>query len=164
MKTLYIVRHAKSSWSDAELSDFERPLNDRGKKAAPFIGELMARNGFEPYVIFSSPAMRAKTTAQLIKKAGKFDAEIRYEDRIYEASAHTLRQVVAETDDAYESAMLVGHNPGIEGFIRYLTGSLEPMPTAALAVIDLPVSSWDLISDGRGELKKIFRPKEEMSA
>lgn len=162
MKTLFILRHAKSSWADPEMSDFERPLNERGKKAAPFMGELMVENGFEPYVILSSPAMRAKATAQLLKDAAKFDAEIRYEHRIYEASPHTLNQVVSETDNAYPSAMLVGHNPGIEGFIRYLTGNLEPMPTAALAVIDLEIDSWDLINDGRGELKRIFRPREEM--
>jgi len=162
MKTLYILRHAKSSWDDPEMSDFERPLNDRGKKTAPFIGELMAKNGLEPDIILSSPAMRAKATAQMVKRAAKIDAEIRYEDRIYEASPHTLSQVVSETDNAYRSVMLVGHNPGIEGFIRYLTGNLEPMPTAALAVISLQIDSWDLINDGRGELKRIFRPREEM--
>lgn len=145
-----------------EMSDFERPLNERGKKTAPFMGELMAEKGLEPYVILSSPAKRAKATAQLVKKAAKFDAEIRYEDRIYEASPRALSEVVSETDDAYRSIMLVGHNPGIEGFIRYLTGKLEPMPTAALAVIDLNIAGWNLINEGCGELKKIFRPKDEM--
>lgn len=162
MKTLYILRHAKSSWDDMEMSDFDRPLNERGRKAAPFMGELMAEKGLEPYVILSSPAKRAKSTAQMVKSAGKFDAEIWYEDRIYEASPRALSEVVSETDDAYKSLMVVGHNPGIEGFIRYLTGKLEPMPTAALAVIDLNIDSWDLINEGRGELKKIFRPKDEM--
>lgn len=162
MKTLFLLRHAKSSWSEPNLSDFDRPLNERGHRSAPFIGELMQINGFEPYVIMSSPALRATTTAELVKKAGKLAAEIRYEHRIYEASPHTLSQVVSETDDAYASALLVGHNPGIEGFIRYLTGNLEPMPTAALAVIDLKIESWLAISDGVGKLERIFRPKEGM--
>jgi len=162
MKTLFIVRHAKSSWAEADLSDFDRPLNERGNKAAPFMGELMAENGFQPYIILSSPAMRAKTTAQLIKKAAKFDAEIRYEHRIYEASPHGLRQIVAEIDDAYPTALLVGHNPGTEGFIRYLTGHLETMPTAALAVIELKIDNWNAINDGSGVLKKVYRPREEM--
>lgn len=162
MKTLFILRHAKSSWSEPDLADFERPLNDRGIKAAPFMGELMAREGFEPYAILSSPAVRAKATAQLVKNAGKLDAEIRYEHRIYEASPHSLRQVVSEIDDAYASAMLVGHNPGIEGFIRYLTGNLEPMPTAALAVINLQINEWKAIDDGCGELQKVYKPKDEM--
>ncbi len=162
MKTLFIVRHAKSSWAAADLADFERPLNDRGIKAAPFMGELMVKHGFQPYVILSSPAIRAKSTALLLKKAAQFEAEIRYEHRIYEASPNSLRQVVTEIDNAYNSALLVGHNPGIEGFIRYLTGQSEAIPTAALAVIDLNVGSWDTIGDGCGDLKRIFRPREEM--
>lgn len=162
MKTLYVLRHAKSSWDDPAMSDFERPLNERGKKAAPFMGELMAKEGFEPYLIMSSPAARAKATAELVKKAGDLDAEIRYEHRIYEASPQTLRQIVSETDDAYPSVLVVGHNPGIEGFIRYLTGQLQPIPTATLAVIDLNVDSWFNINEGRSELQRIYRPKEEM--
>ena len=162
MKTLYILRHAKSSWDDSTLSDFERPLNERGLQTAPFMGELMARNALEPYVILSSPAVRAKKTAELVKKAGKFDAEIRFEHRIYEASPQTMRQVVSELDDAYPSALLVGHNPGIEGFIRFLTGELESIPTAALAIIDLATDNWDLIDEGRGKLAHVYRPKVEI--
>ncbi len=162
MKTLFLLRHAKSSWSEPDLADFERPLNGRGKKAAPFMGELMEQNGFVPQIILSSPAMRAKTTAELVRKAGNLIAEILFEHRIYESSPHTLSHVVSVTDDAYDSAMLVGHNPGIEGFIRFLTGDIELMPTAALAVIDLNIDSWSSINDGVGKLNKIFRPKEEM--
>ncbi len=161
MKTLFILRHAKSSWAEADMSDFERPLNERGEKAAAFMGELMSRKGYEPYVILSSPAVRAKSTSEIVKKSGKLDGELRFEHRIYEASPQTLRQAVSDLDDAYASALLVGHNPGIEGFIRYLTGDLEPIPTAALAVIDLDIDTWLAVSEDRGELKKIYRPKEE---
>ncbi|MEO6051216.1 MAG: histidine phosphatase family protein, partial [Pyrinomonadaceae bacterium] len=164
MKTLFILRHAKSSWSEPDLSDFERPLNERGLRAAPFMGELMGKNGFQPSVILSSPAVRAKQTAQLVKKSGNLDADIRFEHRIYEASPQSLRQVVSEIDDSYESAMLVGHNPGIEGFISFLTGSLEPMPTAALAMIELNVGKWNVIDDGCGESQNIFRPKNLTSS
>ncbi len=160
MKKLFIMRHAKSSWEDAALTDFERPLNDRGQRAAPFMGELMARKGFARSIILSSPAVRAKTTAQLVKESGKLDAEIRFEHRIYEASPHALSQVVSEIDDAHRSAMLVGHNPGIEGFIRFLTGQIEPMPTAAFAVIELEIDNWNAISDGCGKLQGIYRPKD----
>lgn len=162
MKTLFILRHAKSSWDDTDLADFDRPLNYRGRKAAPFMGELVARNGFEPAVILSSPAVRAKETALLVKDSGRLSGEMRFDDRIYEASPPGLRQVVSEIDDVYNSAMLVGHNPGIEGFIRYLTGDLQPMPTAALAVIDLRIEKWKEIDDGCGELRAIYRPKDEM--
>ncbi len=160
MKTLYILRHAKSSWAETDRSDLDRQLNDRGRRAAPFMGRLMAREGFHPYLILSSPAKRARETAELVKIAGALDAEIRFEHRIYEASPQALRQVAAEIDDAYPSALVVGHNPGIEGFIRFLTGQLEPMPTAALAVVDLDIDSWDLLGEGRGSLRVIFRPKE----
>ncbi|HQZ96992.1 MAG TPA: histidine phosphatase family protein [Pyrinomonadaceae bacterium] len=163
MKTLFILRHAKSSWADAEMSDFERPLNDRGLKVAAFMGELMADKGLEPYLILSSPAVRARTTAEIVKRSGKLDAEIRYEHRIYEASPQTLRQTISEIDGAYRSVLLVGHNPGIEGLIRFLTGEIEPVPTAALAVIDLNLDEWPYIDEGRGTLRKLYRPKEEMS-
>lgn len=162
MKTLFVLRHAKSSWSEPDLADFERPLNVRGLEAAPFMGELMGDNGFQPSVILSSPALRATQTAVLIKESGKLDAEIGFEHRIYEASPQGLRQVVSELNDSAASAMLVGHNPGIEGFIRFLTGNLEPMPTAALAVIELGIENWNATSDGCGQLKNVFRPKDEM--
>ncbi len=162
MKTLLILRHAKSSWDDASLSDFERPLNARGLKAALFVGGLMRRRELIPETILSSPAMRARTTAELVQQAGAFDAEIKFDHDIYEASPGNLRQAVAAIDDEFTTALLVGHNPGIEGFIRYLTGKLEPMPTAALAVIELEVDRWTEVDDGCGELKDLIRPRDEM--
>src|SRR5687768_12800804 len=119
MKTLFLLRHAKSSWDDATLADFDRPLNGRGERAAPFMGELMARHGFQPSVILSSPAARARKTALLVKDAGNLRAEIGFEHRIYEASPHGLRTVTSELDETHTSAMLVGHNPGMEGFVRF---------------------------------------------
>lgn len=163
MKTLLILRHAKSSWDDAILSDFERPLNARGLRAAPFMGALMRRRELIPDTILSSPAMRARHTAELVQHAGAFDAEITFIDDIYEASPGNLRHAVAAIDDEFTTALLVGHNPGIEGFIRYLTGKLEPMPTAALAVVELQINSWNEIDDGSGELKAVIRPRDEMS-
>lgn len=160
MRTLYLLRHAKSSWDDQSQTDFERPLNQRGMIAAPFMGKLMAKKSFTPSVIISSPAMRAKTTARLVKDAGQFSAEIIFEKSIYEAGPNALRQVVSEISDDHTSALLVGHNPGIESFIQYLTGQLEPMPTAALAVIELEIDKWDEINDGCGKLLSVYRPKE----
>ena len=162
MKTLFVMRHAKSSWDDASLADFDRPLNGRGERNAPVMGELMQRKGLEPDLILSSPAERAKQTAIAAKKAGGFDATIAYDERIYEASPTTLRKVASEINDSHSSAMLVGHNPGMEGFIRYLTGENERMPTAALAVIDLDVETWGEIDDGCGRLRKLVRPRDEM--
>ena len=161
MKTLFVLRHAKSSWDDSSLADYDRPLNDRGKTAAPFMGRIMAKRDLVPAVIYSSPAVRARETASLAKKAGKLDAEIRFEERIYEASPQTLKQVVEGIDDEFRSAMIVGHNPGMEGFIRLLTGKLESMPTAALAIIDLDIARWEDVGSEQGMLRQIIRPKDE---
>ena len=104
--------------------------------------------------------MRAKTTARLVKDAGGFSEEIVFEKSIYEASPNNLREIVSKLSEDHGSALLVGHNPGIEGFIRYLTGLLEPMPTAALAVIELENERWEEVNDNCGKLLAVYRPKE----
>ncbi len=164
MKTLYLLRHAKSSWTDNSLADFDRPLNARGLNAAPFMGEIMAKRGVFPDIIISSPAKRAMQTAVLVKEASGSNASILYDERIYEASTQTLKLVISQIDDKVESAMIVGHNPGIEGFINYLTGILETMPTTALAVIVLNIDSWSEAAAICGNLEFIVRPNEEMKA
>jgi phosphohistidine phosphatase len=164
MKTLFVMRHAKSSWADTDLADFDRPLNDRGHRDAPFMGNVMRENGYATEIILSSPALRARETARLAKEGGDLAAEIVFDDRIYEASPQTLKQVVSEVDDKNASVMLIGHNPGIEGFIRLLTGTLEPMPTAALAVIELMPASWSGVAANSGRLVKVIRPKDELKS
>jgi len=163
MKTLYLLRHAKSSWDDHSLSDFERPLNARGLKAAPFIGLLMKENGLTPEAIVSSPAERAKQTAELVREAAGFEPEISFNERIYEATVGTLVSIIVGIDNSNDSVLIVGHNPGAEGLVYYLTGEIAPMPTAALAVIKLDIDNWAEISDGRGRLQRVFRPRDEMS-
>ena len=127
-RTLFLVRHAKSSWLNPQLADFERPLNDRGLSNAPFMGEFMRKQKLIPGVIVSSPAARARHTAELFKEGGHFDAEIIFEPKIYEASTNTLRELVSNFSDAFKSVMLVGHNPGMEGFVRFVSGRSESMP------------------------------------
>ncbi|HMJ07381.1 MAG TPA: histidine phosphatase family protein [Pyrinomonadaceae bacterium] len=162
MKRLYLLRHAKSSWSEPELADFERPLNQRGLNAAPFIGKLIAARQMVPDLTVSSPACRAAETARLVHEASSAPGEIEFVDRIYEASPQTLLQVTAGLNDKAGSAMIVGHNPGMEGFLRLLTGRSEAMPTAALAIIDLAVRNWSDIKPGCGTLIEVVRPKEHM--
>ena len=164
MKILFLLRHAKSSWDNASLADFDRPLNERGNNTAPFMGEVMTRREYTPSIVISSPANRAASTAKLVKESAGFNSDIRYDDRVYEASPNSLRQVASEIDDVLESAMLVGHNPGMEGFIRYLTGEIEAMPTAALAVIELNIDSWSEINADTGKLAELIRPKDEMKS
>lgn len=160
MKTLYILRHAKSDWSDAGLSDFERPLNKRGQAAAPLMGEAMKNRGFQPATIISSPAARARQTAELIRQSAELTSAINFDSRIYEAGSLTLLQVASEIDEAHDSAIIVGHNPGLEGLIKMLTGELQPMPTAALAVVDLDIERWSRITSANGKLRDLIRPKE----
>lgn len=162
MKRLLIFRHAKSSWTDPNLSDFERPLNERGLRTAPFMGKLIVERGLSPAAIVSSPAKRARQTAELVVNEIGVETNLSFDDRIYEASPNALRIVVSETISDLTSVMIVGHNPGIEGFIRHLTGKIESMPTAALAVIDLNIESWKEINHDTGSLITIIRPKEEM--
>lgn len=161
MKTLFLMRHAKSNWNDANLSDFQRPLNERGLKAAPLIGKIMFDRRIKPDLIISSPAERAKQTAMLVKEAAQIDGEIQFEKRIYEASVSTLMKILAETGEAVKSVMLIGHNPGFEGLLNVLTGAAQPMPTAALAVIDLNINNWGEITPNCGTLRVLIRPKDE---
>ena len=160
MKRLLILRHAKSSWDNPGLSDFERPLNDRGKRAAPFMGGVIKRRGFEPDLIRSSPAVRARETARLVKEFSGSTADIEHDNRIYEASSKTLIKVVSEADNRFNAVMIVGHNPGMEGLVHALTGKSERMPTAAVAVIDLDISDWSEVLDASGKLRELMRPKD----
>jgi Phosphohistidine phosphatase SixA len=161
MKRLLLMRHAKSSWDDSDLADFDRPLNDRGEAAAPFMGELIAGRGLAPEEIVSSPAKRALQTATLVKESGGIEAPIRLDERIYEAGAQTLKQVASEFRDELDIMMMIGHNPGFEGFVSFLTGKQESMPTAALAVIDLDIDKWSDVKNGEGDLIEVIRPKEQ---
>jgi phosphohistidine phosphatase len=156
------MRHAKSSWENPTWSDFERPLNQRGLKAAPFMGSLIYRENLQPALIISSPAKRAKQTAVLVKETAQIGKPIKFEDKIYEASANTLLYLASEFADDFETILLVGHNPGMEDFIRLLTGNYCRMPTAALAKILLNLESWKEIRMNCGFLETVFRPRDLM--
>lgn len=162
MKKLFILRHAKSSWDNSDLSDFERPLNEHGLKTAPFMGEVLRKNNINPDLILSSPAKRAKQTAILVKESGKLESSILYEERVYEAGALQLFHLIEEISDEFDSLLLVGHNPGLEGLIRVLTDEAQTMPTAALAIINLEISRWNELQANCGFLQAVIRPKEEL--
>src|SRR5215213_73702 len=164
MKTLLILRHAKSSWDDPDLADFDRPLNHRGLQTAQFIGNLMREKNLRVDFVSSSPAKRAKQTATLVKEAAGFSAEIGYDDRIYGASPISLLHILAEMGDEFDSILLVGHNPGLEGLIKVLTGGILSMPTAALAEINLKIDFWSNIAAATGKVNFVVRPKDEMEA
>jgi phosphohistidine phosphatase len=162
MKTLFVLRHAKSNWDNPDLSDFERPLNSRGLDAARFIGGLIYERKLAPQIIISSPAKRAKQTAVLVKELAEISKPIVFDERIYEASPRTLFNLIREFDEKHESVLLVGHNPGFEDLVRMLTGKTVSMPTAALAKINLDIESWHELDAASNELEFLIRPKEEM--
>lgn len=160
MKTIHLLRHAKSSWKDPGQTDFERPLNGRGREAAPLVGQFMLKQKIRPELILSSPAERARQTAALVIQSAKLNAELRFDERIYEASAARLLEVVSQIDETVGVALLVGHNPGMEDLLRVLTGESQTMPTAALARILLDVEKWSKVREGTGRLEWLVRAKE----
>ena len=160
MKTLLLLRHAKSSWNDSSARDFDRPLNKRGMKAAPLIGRYMRKRKVMPDAVISSPAVRARLTAELVVDAAGIDVEVRLNERIYEASTDQLMGVVSEIEERASVVLLVGHNFGIEQFLERLTGEVHRMPTAALAQISLELEEWSEVRDRSGILDWIIKPKE----
>ncbi len=161
MKTLLLMRHAKSSWKDTELSDIDRPLNKRGKKDAPFMGAVLKEKELVPQLILSSTAVRARQTVELMAAACNFSGEIRYLDSFYLAEPAAYLRGLAETPDSLERVMVIGHNPGLEGLLQILSGRIEALPTGTIAFLSLPVNTWgDLHEDTEGELLELLIPHE----
>lgn len=160
MKSLLLLRHAKSSWKDVSLSDFDRPLNDRGRKAAQLIGKELAKHKPPIDLIVSSPAVRARQTVERVMRAGMLTPEVRFDQRIYEASAVRLLEVASQFDDEKKCVLLVGHNPGLEDLLALLTGNIQHMPTCGLAVLSLNFKKWEKILSGKVELTEFVKPKE----
>lgn len=160
MKRLFLLRHAKSSWTDPSLADFDRPVNERGVDELQFIGNYVRDSGIAIGSIISSPAKRAISTAVDIREAAGLESEVQVDEHIYEASPLALLRVVSGLSSEAESVLIVGHNPGLEGFIRLLTGATHPMPTAALADISFEIDDWVQITAGSGKLNGIVRPPE----
>ncbi|HEY0763370.1 MAG TPA: histidine phosphatase family protein [Pyrinomonadaceae bacterium] len=160
MKTLFLLRHAKSSWKDDTLADFERPLNRRGKHAAETIGHYFKTSAIVPELILCSPAERTRQTVELLLKHARWSTEVRYDQRIYEASAQRLVEVVSQIDNDRKVAMLVGHNPGLEDLLLLFTGNTEVMPTGAIAKLMLKTTKWATALEKRATLDWIVRPKD----
>jgi phosphohistidine phosphatase len=162
MKTLYLVRHAKSSWKYPNLDDFERPLNKRGRKNAPFMGEILKKLKVAPDLIISSPANRAATTARIIAANINYPLEnIQYSETIYEFSQGALIQVVKYIDDDVSKAMVVGHNPALNDLANYFGDRpISNIPTAGIYCLDLNIASWTRIRENCGQFKFFEFPKK----
>ena len=161
IKTLLILRHAKSSWADQALDDHGRPLNARGERDAPRMGALVREERLSPELVISSDALRARQTSEAMAAAAGYTEEIILDPRLYHASVGDIVEVLRSVASDTNTVMIVGHNPGLEQLIAQLTGEHEDFPTAALARVVLPVDRWsDLRTTTRGTLVGLWRPKE----
>lgn len=142
MKQLLILRHAKSSWIDPELSDFDRPLNERGRRAAPLMGNWIAKQNLQPEIVFCSLAARAQETFQLVSETTEWDTQVIHSEDLYLAPAHTYVEYLTQLPEHINSALVIGHNPGMEELVYGQCGEFHSMPTCALAVIEYNIHSW----------------------
>lgn len=169
VKLLALFRHAKSSWDDTGLRDFDRPLNARGREGAALMGRHIVNHGIRWEHILASPAARVKETlAAAIEAAGRSPA-ITWDERIYMAGPTTLLEVVRETPEDYASLVLAGHNPGLQELLFELVGDADdPLldeiagkyPTAAFAVLELDIDQWEQIRPASGKLVHFARPRD----
>lgn len=159
MKTLLLLRHAKSSRDDPEMADHDRPLNERGKKAAKEAGRFLRDEELVPDLIVSSTALRARKTAQKAAKQCDYARAIELEEQLYLASAGAHYKVVRKIEPSCKRLLIVGHNPGISDFLNQLVSGEDAMPTACLALVQLPIKEWsDLTERTRGKLVTFWRP------
>jgi phosphohistidine phosphatase len=143
MKTLYLVRHAKSSWKDTSINDTDRPLNKRGKKDAPFMAKLLAKTNEKPERFISSPAVRAYTTAMIIAEGLNPGIEVIKEPLLYLADKNTMLSVIRKIENTFCSLMLFAHNPGITTLSNYLSGSdLVNIPTCGIVKLKFKYDNW----------------------
>jgi phosphohistidine phosphatase len=161
MKTLLILRHAKSSWAEPTLADHDRPLNHRGRRDAPRMGRLIKHEGLVPDLIVSSTALRAHTTATEVANACGYGGEIEQTEFLYHAYPDDYIQFLCGVPDEHDSVMVVGHNPCLEDLVEALSGEHQTMPTATLAHLVLEIDCWsELTLRVSGRLRNIWRPKE----
>ena len=160
MKTLYIVRHAKSSWDNPELSDFDRPLNGRGKRDAPEMGKRLKLRGIKPKIIISSPAKRAFTTAKKIASEIDFSLKsIITDKRLYHAGYAQICNVINEVD-AEDSLMIFGHNPGFTDFVnRICNARIDNLPTCGIVSVNFEMEDWSRIQTTTGNFVFFDYPK-----
>ena len=161
MKTILLLRHAKSSWKDAGQTDHARPLNKRGLRDAPRMGRLIAEQNLTPNLIVSSSAVRAMHTAKAVAEAIDGLTPLVEEDELYLASPRAYIDTARYLEESFQRILFVGHNPGISELLNALTGCDTVMPTAALAQIELPINQWNRLSrQTEGRLVALWRPKE----
>jgi phosphohistidine phosphatase len=168
MLTLSLLRHAKSSWDNPGLQDFDRPLNDRGREAAPRMGSFMAKNGIVPELVICSPSVRTRQTLELVLPHLSPSPNVVYDDTVYHGSAATMLKRIRAVEANTGHIMIVAHDPGVRSLAMDLAGSGDPellqalaakFPTTGLAVIDFDAQAWSKVRRGAGRLRIFMTPK-----
>ena len=160
MKTLLLMRHAKSSWKDEHLSDHERPLKKRGRKDAKNMAKIIQKNDLVPDLILCSPAARAVETVEVIAETLGYKNEIVYSDALYMGEPSDFVEALKTVDKHMEKVMIVAHNPGLEAYLQIIDGEIESLPTAALGYLVLGIDKWkDLSFETMGDMIGYWTPK-----
>jgi len=162
MKTLFLVRHAKSDWNDYEFNDFERPLNQKGLRNAPMMAQRLKLLNITPEKILASPALRAINTAQIFAEFLDFPTQkISKVPDLYQADQKTFLKIINELPNEAQTVMIFGHNPTITDMIDYLADhKISKLPTTGIAMIAFDLEDWKLVSRNTGELKMLDYPKK----
>lgn len=170
MRRLYLLRHAKSSWADPGLADFDRPLNRRGQEAAPRMGKYMREEALEPDLVLCSAARRAQETWELVARELDKESAVKVQRSLYLATPSRLLATINRQASEVEGLLLVGHNPGMETLSARLAGAeskrkavlslQEKFPTATLAVFDCDIADWSDLEEGGGRLVRLVKPRE----
>jgi len=169
VRTLSLLRHAKSSWDDETLADFDRPLAPRGEAAAPLMGRHMREIGLRPDLVICSPSARTRRTAALaLKELSIPKLPIVYDDAIYEAATSDLLTRLRDIDPTVGHVLMIGHNPGLQRLVLLLTGGridgesasiATKLPTGALVVLDLDIDDWAKTDDGCATVTHFATPR-----
>jgi phosphohistidine phosphatase len=169
MKTLILMRHAKSAWDDARQKDIDRPLNSRGRKSAPQMGAWLAAEGYRPDVVLCSNAARTRETLELVKPSLPAGVRIEYLRALYLAPPREMLTEIGKLPPTAATVMLLGHNPGIGSLCSLLAGGGDAkalahmhgkFPTAAIAVLRFEVAQWSDLAPGSGTLLAFQRPRD----
>ena len=162
MKTLILMRHAKSSWKDHDLSDFERPLKKRGKKDAQAMAAILMEKELLPQKLMASSAKRARRTAEILIEETKTVIPAEYLEQLYMAEIPVFFELLQSVPDELERVMIIGHNPGIESLVQMLSSQIESLPAGAMALVSVPVKSWkELTPELKCDLIDLYKPKHD---
>jgi phosphohistidine phosphatase len=160
-KTLLLMRHAKSSWKDKELKDFDRPLKKRGLEAAKLVGKTLVITDSLPDAVLTSPAKRASEAADLVIENSGYQGTTEYFDSFYMGEPEDYINVLRELPDELDRVLVIGHNPGLEALLQVLEGKVNALPTGAVAFLELELKHWrDLNPSTVGELVNFWDPDE----